>query len=153
MRYPDTEDLEPLNGHEFPEVLTEKASFHMPLSYQSHSVSIMSAQSSPVHLFTPQVILLFEEYTPLVTYPEEVEETLGTPMEVEPLEETQLEDLGLNTCNYDIPLCSREVPIFDELEPQPQPLPNCLSLYASLGKERGPKPPIKPHRPDSFRIK
>ncbi|GKC59423.1 hypothetical protein Tco_1087021 [Tanacetum coccineum] len=43
------------------------------------------------------------------------------PMEVEPLDETQLEDLGLNTCNHDIPLSSREVPSFDESEPQPQP--------------------------------
>ncbi|GKB99665.1 putative ribonuclease H-like domain-containing protein, partial [Tanacetum coccineum] len=38
---------------------------------------------------------------------EEVEETLGTPIEVEPLDETQLEDLGLNTYNHDIPLSSR----------------------------------------------
>ncbi|GJY62797.1 hypothetical protein Tco_0464257 [Tanacetum coccineum] len=74
-------------------------------------------------------------------------------MEVEPLEETQLEDLGLNTCNHDIPLSSREVPIFDEPEPQPQPLPNCPPLDASLGNEEGPEPPIKPPSPDSFRIK
>ncbi|GKF00457.1 hypothetical protein Tco_0023807 [Tanacetum coccineum] len=74
-------------------------------------------------------------------------------MEVEPLEEIQLEDLGLNTCNHDIPLSSREVPIFDEPEPQPQPLPNCPSLDASLGNERGPEPPIKPPSPDSFRMK
>ncbi|GJZ02170.1 hypothetical protein Tco_0520131 [Tanacetum coccineum] len=51
---------------------------------------------------TPQVFPLFEEYAPPVTYPEEVEETIGTPIEVEPLDETQLEDLGLNTCNHDI---------------------------------------------------
>ncbi|GJY54768.1 hypothetical protein Tco_0446432 [Tanacetum coccineum] len=102
---------------------------------------------------TPQVLPSFEVYTPPVTYPKEVEETLGTPMEVEPLEETQLEDLGLNTCNHDIPLSSREVPIFDEPEPQPQPLPNCPSLDASLGNERGPEPPIKPPSPNSFRMK
>ncbi|GJU92490.1 hypothetical protein Tco_1304913 [Tanacetum coccineum] len=83
----------------------------------------------------------------------EVEETLGTPIEVEPLDETQLEDLGLNTCNHDIPLSNREVPSFDEPEPQPNPLPNCLSLDISLGEERDPEPPIKPHSPDSFRIK
>ncbi|GKD30335.1 hypothetical protein Tco_1241113 [Tanacetum coccineum] len=29
-RYPDTEVLEPLNGHEFSNALTEKASFHTP---------------------------------------------------------------------------------------------------------------------------
>ncbi|GKB12876.1 hypothetical protein Tco_0846799 [Tanacetum coccineum] len=32
---------------------------------------------------TPQVLPLFEVYTPLVTYPEELEETLRTSMEVE----------------------------------------------------------------------
>ncbi|GKC06631.1 hypothetical protein Tco_0998241, partial [Tanacetum coccineum] len=68
---------------------------------------------------TPQVLPLFEVYTPPVTYPEEVKETLGTPMEVEPLEETQLEDLGLNTCNHDIPLSFREVLGFDKPDPQP----------------------------------
>ncbi|GJV44099.1 hypothetical protein Tco_1428635 [Tanacetum coccineum] len=88
-----------------------------------------------------------------MTYLEEVGETLGTPMEVEPLDQTKLEDVGLNTCNHDIPLSSREVPSFDEPEPQPNPLPNCLSLDVSLGKERGLKPPIKPHSPDSFRMK
>ncbi|GKD62441.1 zinc finger, CCHC-type containing protein [Tanacetum coccineum] len=30
IRYPDTEDLEPLNGYKFSEILTEKASFHTP---------------------------------------------------------------------------------------------------------------------------
>ncbi|GJV47451.1 hypothetical protein Tco_1437663 [Tanacetum coccineum] len=39
------------------------------------------------------------------------------------------------------------------IEPQPQPLPNYPSLDASLGNERGPKPPIKPPSPDSFRMK
>ncbi|GJY01228.1 hypothetical protein Tco_0359380 [Tanacetum coccineum] len=102
---------------------------------------------------TPQVLPSFEVYTPPVTYPKEVEETLGTPIKVEPLEETQFEDLGLNTCNHDIPLCSREVSISDEPEPQPQPLPNFPSLDANLGNERCPEPPIKPPSPDSFRIK
>ncbi|GJX13458.1 ribonuclease H-like domain-containing protein [Tanacetum coccineum] len=73
--------------------------------------------------------------------------------EVEPLDKTQLEDLGLNTCNNDIPLSSREVPSFDEPEPQPKPLANCPTLDVSLGDERGPQPPIKPHSPDSFRMK
>ncbi|GJZ31726.1 hypothetical protein Tco_0576773 [Tanacetum coccineum] len=116
-RYPDTEDLKPLNDHKFSETLTK------------------------------------EVYTPPVTYPDEVEEIIGIPMEVEPLEETQLEDLGLNTCNHNIPLSSREIPSFDEPEPQPNPLPNCPSLDVSLGEERGPEPPIKPHSPDSFRMK
>ncbi|GJR14943.1 hypothetical protein Tco_0797595 [Tanacetum coccineum] len=68
---------------------------------------------------TPQVLPLFEEYTSPVTYPDKVKETLGTPIDVETLDETQLEDLGLNTCNRDLPLSSREVPSFDEPEPQP----------------------------------
>ncbi|GJZ89006.1 hypothetical protein Tco_0660788 [Tanacetum coccineum] len=102
---------------------------------------------------TPQVLPSFKGYTPPVTCPEVVEETLGTPIEVEPLDETQLEDLGLNTCNHDIPLSSREVPSFDKTKPQPQPLPNCPPLDISLGDKRGLEPPIKPHSPDSFRMK
>ncbi|GJX15703.1 zinc finger BED domain-containing protein RICESLEEPER 2 [Tanacetum coccineum] len=43
-----------------------------------------------------------------MNYPKEIEETLGTPIEVELLDETQLEDLGLNTCNHDLPLSYRE---------------------------------------------
>ncbi|GKG25309.1 hypothetical protein Tco_0395937, partial [Tanacetum coccineum] len=74
---------------------------------------------------TPQVLPSFEEYTPLVTHPEEVEETLRTPMKVEPLDETQLANLGLNTCNHDIPISSMKVPSFGEPEPQPKPLANC----------------------------
>ncbi|GJY06241.1 hypothetical protein Tco_0373295 [Tanacetum coccineum] len=58
---------------------------------------------------TPQVFPSFEEYTPPVTYPEEVEETIRTLIEVEPLDETQLKDLGLNTYDHDIPLSNREV--------------------------------------------
>ncbi|GJX83294.1 hypothetical protein Tco_0332775 [Tanacetum coccineum] len=74
-------------------------------------------------------------------------------MEVETVDETQLKDLGLNTYNYDIPLSNREVSSFDEPEPQPNPLPNFLSLDVSLGEEKGPEPPIKPHSPDCFRMK
>ncbi|GJU95659.1 hypothetical protein Tco_1320415 [Tanacetum coccineum] len=102
---------------------------------------------------TPHVLPSFEEYTTPVTYPEEVEETLGTLMKVEPLDKTQLEEVGLNYCSHDLFLSSSEVPSVDEPEPQPQPLPNCPSLDISLGDERGPKPPIKLHSPDSFRMK
>nr|GFD58466.1 hypothetical protein [Tanacetum cinerariifolium] len=70
----------------------------------------------------------------------------------EPLDETQLEDLGLNTCNHDIPLSNREVPSSDEPEPQPIPLLNCPSLDVSLEEERETQPPIKPHSLDSFRM-
>ncbi|GJW81299.1 hypothetical protein Tco_0145274 [Tanacetum coccineum] len=107
--------------------------------------------SSPQN--TQQVLPSFEEYTLPVTYLKEVEETLGTPIEVETLDETQLEDLGLNTCNHNIPLSDREVPSFDELKPQPQPLPNFPSLDVNLGDQRGPQSPIKPHSSDSFRMK
>nr|GEV97414.1 ribonuclease H-like domain-containing protein [Tanacetum cinerariifolium] len=104
---------------------------------------------------TPQVLPSFEVYTPPMTYPEEVEKTLGTPIEVEPLHEPPLEVLSLNTCNHDIPLSSREVLSFDKMKPlpQPQPLPNCPPLDISLGDKIGPKPPIKPHSLDSFRMK
>ncbi|GJU81493.1 hypothetical protein Tco_1283858 [Tanacetum coccineum] len=102
---------------------------------------------------TPQVLSSFEVYTPPMTYPEEVEGIIGILIEVEPLDETPLEDLGLNTCNHDIPLSSREIPNFDERDPQPQPLPSCPSLDISLREERGLESPIKPHSPDSFRIK
>ncbi|GJT66783.1 hypothetical protein Tco_1018263 [Tanacetum coccineum] len=78
---------------------------------------------------TTQTLPSFEENTSPVTYPDEVEETIGILMEVEPLDELQLEDLGLNACNHDIPLSS------------------------SLGDERGPEPPIKPHSLDSSRMK
>ncbi|GJZ73919.1 hypothetical protein Tco_0638065 [Tanacetum coccineum] len=91
-----------------------------------------------------------QEYTPPVTYPEEVEKTLGTPIEVEPLNETKLEEVGLN-CNYNTPLSSREVPSFDG--PEPQYLLNSPSLDVSLGDVIGPEPPIKPHSPDSSRMK
>ncbi|GKB88000.1 hypothetical protein Tco_0960272 [Tanacetum coccineum] len=80
----------------------------------------------------------------------EVEETLGTLMEDERLDQMKLEDVGLT--NYNISLSSREVPSFDELESQPQPLPSYLSLDEGLGEERGPDPPTKPHSPDSHRM-
>nr|GEW65642.1 ribonuclease H-like domain-containing protein [Tanacetum cinerariifolium] len=101
---------------------------------------------------TIQTLLSFEEYTPPMAYPEEVEKTLGTPIEVEPLNETKLEEVGFNY-NHNTPLSYMEVPSFDKPEPQPQPLPNCPPLDASLGIERHLKPPIKPQSPDSFRIK
>nr|GEU93272.1 hypothetical protein [Tanacetum cinerariifolium] len=53
----------------------------------------------------------------------------------------------------DIGACSKEVPSFDKPGPQPQPLPNCPPLDASLGTKRGLKPPTKPQSLDSFRMK
>nr|GEV65295.1 MAK10-like protein [Tanacetum cinerariifolium] len=100
---------------------------------------------------TPQVLPSFKEYTSLVTYPEEVKETLGISMEVEPLDEPQLEDLGLNTCNHNITLSSMEIPNVDE--PEPQLLPNSSPLDVILGDKRGTDPPINPCIPGSFRKK
>ncbi|GKB68174.1 hypothetical protein Tco_0929586, partial [Tanacetum coccineum] len=99
-------------------------------NYNEH-VDSLSTMDSEVGVTSPestiQTLPSFEEYTPPVTYLKEVEKTLGTPIEVEPLDETQLEDLGLNTCNHDILLVLRE--------------------------ESGSEPLIKPHSPDSFRMK
>ncbi|GJV09925.1 hypothetical protein Tco_1351466 [Tanacetum coccineum] len=66
---------------------------------------------NPSPLSTPQVLPSFEVYTPPVTYLKEVEETLETPMEEEPLDQTKLEDVGLT--NHNISLSSRKVPSFD----------------------------------------
>ncbi|GKD92868.1 hypothetical protein Tco_1372705 [Tanacetum coccineum] len=82
---------------------------------------------------TPQVPPLFEESTPPVTYPEEVEKTLGTPIEVEPLNKTKLEEAGLN-CNHNTLLSSKEVPILDK--PEPQPLLNSPSLYVIFDEKK-----------------
>ncbi|GKA27033.1 hypothetical protein Tco_0713201 [Tanacetum coccineum] len=82
---------------------------------------------------------------------EEVEETIGSLMEVEPLDHMKLEDLGLNTNTYDLFLSSRELSSVDELEPQL--LPNFSPLDVSLGGKRGTDPPINSYIPGSFRIK
>ncbi|GKC82052.1 hypothetical protein Tco_1137769 [Tanacetum coccineum] len=76
------------------------------LSTMDNEVGVTSPES------TTQTLPSFEEYTPPVTYPEEVENTLGTSIEVEPLNETKLEEVGLNF-NHNTPLSSREVPSFD----------------------------------------
>ncbi|GKA50717.1 retrovirus-related pol polyprotein from transposon TNT 1-94 [Tanacetum coccineum] len=89
------------------------------LDYDEH-VDSLSTMDNKVGVTSPestiQTLPSFEEYTPLVTYPEEVEKNLGTPIEVEPLSETKLEEVGLN-CNHNTPFSSREVPSFDGLEP------------------------------------
>ncbi|GJY26794.1 hypothetical protein Tco_0401520 [Tanacetum coccineum] len=71
-------------------------------------------------------------------------------MEEGSLDQTKLEDVGLDTRNHNISLSSMEVPSFDETVPQPQPLPNCPFLDVILGDERGLKPPLKPHSLDSL---
>jgi hypothetical protein len=100
---------------------------------------------------TPQVLPSFEAYTPPVTYSDEVDETLGVPIEVEPLYQTPLEDIGLNTCSDNLTLSSRESPSVDE--PEPQSSHNFPSLDIHLGDKRGADPPINPCSPGSLRIK
>ncbi|GJY83020.1 hypothetical protein Tco_0496396 [Tanacetum coccineum] len=68
-----------------------------------------------------------------VTRKEDIRRNFEIP-EVEPLDETPLEDSGLYTCNHDIPLGSRENSVFDE--PEPQPHPSFPSLEVDLGKEK-----------------
>ncbi|GJX63356.1 hypothetical protein Tco_0296256 [Tanacetum coccineum] len=109
------------------------------LSTMDNEVGVTSFKS------ITQTLPLFEEYTPPETYPEEVEKTLGTPIVVEPLNQTKLEEVGLH-CNHDTPFSSREVPSFDR--PEPQPLLNNPYLDVSLGDVIGPEPTIKPHSID-----
>ncbi|GJW82202.1 hypothetical protein Tco_0146177 [Tanacetum coccineum] len=77
---------------------------------------------------------MVREYTPPVTYPEEVEKTLGIPVELEPLNETKLEEVGLHF-NHNTPFSSREVPSFDG--PEPQPLFNSPSLDGMFDNDWG----------------
>ncbi|GJY49333.1 reverse transcriptase [Tanacetum coccineum] len=120
------------------------------LDYDEH-VDSLSTMDNEVGVTSPesttQTLPSFEKYTPPVTYPEELEKTLGTPIEVEPLNETKLEEVGLN-CDHNTPLSSREVPSFNG--PEPQPLLNSPSLDVSIGDVMGLEPPIKP---DSSRMK
>nr|GFC52915.1 hypothetical protein [Tanacetum cinerariifolium] len=92
---------------------------------------------------TPHVLPSFEVYTPPVTYPEEVDETIGISMEVKPLDYTKLEDLGLNTCSYNLFLSSREIPSVDE--PEPQLLSKFSLVDVNLGDKIGTDPPINPY--------
>ncbi|GKF85634.1 hypothetical protein Tco_0253461, partial [Tanacetum coccineum] len=100
---------------------------------------------------TPKVLPSFEVYTLLVTYLKEVDETIRIPMEVEPLDHTRLEDLGLNICGHDLLLSSRENPSVDE--PEPQLLPNFSPLDVNLGDKRGTDTPINPYSLSNFRMK
>ncbi|GJT83585.1 hypothetical protein Tco_1057927 [Tanacetum coccineum] len=76
---------------------------------------------------------------------------LRTPREDEHLDQTKLEDVGLDTCNHEIPLSSKEILSVDELEPQL--LPNFPPLDVNLGDKRGTEPPINPYSSSSFRMK
>ncbi|GKF58737.1 hypothetical protein Tco_0172274, partial [Tanacetum coccineum] len=62
------------------------------LDYDEH-VDNLSTMDNEVGVTNPEsTTQTLLECTPLVTYPEEVEKTLGTPIEVEPLNETKLEE-------------------------------------------------------------
>ncbi|GJW85327.1 hypothetical protein Tco_0158472 [Tanacetum coccineum] len=123
------------------------------LDYDEH-VDSLSTMDNEVGVTGPestiQTISSFEEYTPPVTHPKVVENTLGTPIEVEPLIETKLEEVGLN-CNHNTPLSSRGFPSVDE--PKPELLPKFSPLDVNLGDKRGTDPPINPYSPGSFRMK
>nr|GEU29065.1 hypothetical protein [Tanacetum cinerariifolium] len=108
---------------------------------------------NPSSQSTPQVLPSFKVYTSFVTYREKVQETVRTSLEVERLDHTQLEVVSLDTYNHDILLSYREVHSFDEQEPQPQPLPNFISLDVNLEDKRGTDSPINPCSPGSFRMK
>ncbi|GJZ84498.1 putative reverse transcriptase domain-containing protein [Tanacetum coccineum] len=82
---------------------------------------------------------------------QDLEEIIGIPMEVDPFYQTQLEDVGLNTCSHDLFLSFREIHSVDESEPQL--LPNFSHLDVNLGDKRGIDPPINPYSLGSFRMK
>nr|GEY65735.1 ribonuclease H-like domain-containing protein [Tanacetum cinerariifolium] len=116
-----------------------------------HSYIAWDKVDNPSPQSTPQVLPSFEEYIPHVTHSKEVEETIGNPMKVEPLDHIKLEGLGLNTNTHDLFLSSNGFPSVDELEPEL--LPNFLPLDVNLGDKRGTDPPINPYSPISFRMK
>ncbi|GJZ59071.1 putative reverse transcriptase domain-containing protein [Tanacetum coccineum] len=97
------ENLGKLSGEEAWEAIENFAQGQKEWDNPPNIISEQEVENSDPQS-TPQVLPSFEEYASPVTCPEEVEDTLGTSIEVEPLDETQLEDLGLNTCNHDIPL-------------------------------------------------
>ncbi|GJW21918.1 hypothetical protein Tco_0032540 [Tanacetum coccineum] len=100
------------------------------LDYDEH-VDSLSTMDNEVGVTSPestiQTLLSFEEYTRLVTYPEEIEKTLGTPIEVEPLNETKLEEVGLN-CNHNTPFSSR-MEVVDYLTTQTPPSPHMANSH------------------------
>ncbi|GKB55154.1 hypothetical protein Tco_0905907 [Tanacetum coccineum] len=100
---------------------------------------------------TPQVLPLIELYTPPVTHLEEVEETIGISVEVEPLDHIKLEHLGFNTNTHDLFLSSKGFSSVDE--PEPQLLPNFSPLDVNLGDKRRTDLPINPYSPGGFRMK
>ncbi|GJT64755.1 hypothetical protein Tco_1016235 [Tanacetum coccineum] len=94
-----------------PKYMSWLDAYDEPIGDMEDKVQNPSPQSAP------QVLSSFEVYTVPVAYPKEVDEIIGIPIEVEPLNQTQLEDLGLNTCSHDLFHSSREIPSVDEPGP------------------------------------
>jgi hypothetical protein len=86
-----------------------------------------------------------------VTYPKELNETIGNPIQVEPLKQTQLEEIGLNTCSHNLSLSSREFSSVND--PEPQPLLNFPSLDLYIRNKKSPDRPINPYSQGSFKMK
>ena len=102
-------------------------------------------------LDSPQTPPSLDVYTPPTTYPEELDETLGILMEIEPLGPTKLEHIGLNTHRRELSLSYRGFPSDDE--PEPQLFFNLSPLDENLGYKRGTDPFFYPSIPESFRMK
>ncbi|GJZ91116.1 zinc finger, CCHC-type containing protein [Tanacetum coccineum] len=122
------------NGEEWRPVCADKKYNASTTTRAITSGRIRRSQNSSLQS-SLQVLPSFEVYTLPMTFPEEVKETIGILMEVEPLDHKKQEDLGLNTCSHVIFLSSREIPSVDETEPQL--LPNFSPLYVNLGDKRG----------------
>nr|GEV99299.1 hypothetical protein [Tanacetum cinerariifolium] len=82
---------------------------------------------------------------------EEVEDTIGIPMELEPLNHMKLDHLGLNTNTHDLFLSSNGFHSVDE--PEPQLFPIFSPLDVNIGDKRGTDPPINPHSLSNLRMK
>ncbi|GJV97864.1 hypothetical protein Tco_1549441 [Tanacetum coccineum] len=158
-RYPDTEDLEPFNGHKFSKALTEKASFHTPKFVSSKSLCVKYVRT--IFPSTPLVRESTFGFKPGTKNNQNIKSrhNADNPSPQSTLQVLPSFEAYTPPTTYPEEVEEtlesrwREVPSFDEPKPQPQPLPNCPSLDVSLGNERGPKPPIKPLSSDSFRMK
>ncbi|GJW34136.1 hypothetical protein Tco_0054168 [Tanacetum coccineum] len=91
-----------------PKCMSWLDAYDEPIGDMEDKVDNPSPQSAP------QVLPSFEVYTLPVTYQEELDETIGISMEIEPLDHMKLKDLGLNTRTHDLFLSSREFPSIDE---------------------------------------
>nr|GFB03984.1 hypothetical protein [Tanacetum cinerariifolium] len=70
-----------------------------------------------VRVKIPKCMSWLDAYDEPIGDLEEVKESIGILIEVEPLDHMKLEDLGLNTCSHDLFVSSREIPSIDEPEP------------------------------------